>query len=73
MERTIEKIPTYALCALINDDWTGLDDEDINNIKYWRTKNNIAVICPVNDEEFFTHYPAFGLACDVLDCICEIY
>ena len=74
MERTIEKIPTYALCALINDDWTGISDEDFEIIANWQSTARLYVFCPCSDcEEYFTSVPAFGKPCNVVDCICETF
>ena len=45
MERfeTIEKIPTWALCYIINGDPTGLSDEDIKMVdgcvQIWRVES----------------------------------
>ena len=73
MERFIEKIPDYALCALINDDWTGLTDEDIENIAMWQSRSRTIVICPVDYNEYFSSVPAFGKPCMVMDCYCESF
>ena len=69
----IEKIPTWALCALINDDWTGITDEDVDMIAEWYHRNRLVVIAPVDYNEYFTGVPAFGKACMVMDCICETF
>lgn len=73
MERTTEKIPTWALCYLINSDPTGLTDEDIRMIDEWYERNKVTIVCTASDLEgncnpYFTHYPAFGLPTDVIDC-----
>ena len=73
MERTTEKIPAWALCALINDDWTGISDEDFELIAEWQSRSRLVVICPTDCEEYFTRVPAFGKPCNVVDCICETY
>lgn len=73
MERTIEKIPTYALCALINDDWTGISDEDFEIIANWQSTARLYVLCPTDYNEYFTSVPAFGKPCMVMDCICETF
>jgi hypothetical protein len=71
----IEKIPAWSLCYLINADASGLTDEDIQQVDSWWEKNKVQFVCPVNnniDEEirpYFTSVPAFGLACDVVDCV----
>ena len=73
MERTTEKIPVWALCALINDDWTGINDEDFELIAEWQSRSRLVVICPTDYDEYFTSVPAFGKACNVMDCICETF
>ena len=73
METSIEKIPTWALCALINDDWTGISDEDFELIAQWQSSNRLCVIAPENYDEYFTSEPAFGKPCMVMDCVCETY
>lgn len=67
-----EAIPTWALCALINDDFSGLEDEDEQTIRHWLEVSGYSHICPPDDDEesYFTGVPAFGLACDVIDCYC---
>lgn len=73
MGRTTEMIPTWALCALINDDWTGINDEDFELIAEWQSRSRLVVISPVDYDEYFTKVPAFGKPCMVMDCICETY
>lgn len=73
VEFTTEPIPTWALCALVNDDWTGVTEEDKKTIDEWFERSKIKrVVGPISYDEYFTHYPAFGLACMVMDCACEI-
>ena len=74
-QRTV-KMPTYALCYLINADPSGLEPKEVKLINTsMRFYENIAkmyngniVYSPVNDEPYFTWNPEFGLACDVIDC-----
>lgn len=73
MEFTLEKIPVWALCYLVNSDPSGLTDGDIAIADEWWEKNNVVSVSPASDEEgnshpYFSHYPAFGLGSDVLDC-----
>ena len=71
-----EKIPTYALCFIFNDDSSGLNEEEISMItNYLEQFDGIAknygghIVISVTDESsHFTWRPAFGLACDVTDC-----
>ena len=73
IEITVEPIPTWALCGLVNDDWTGVEDDDRLLVEEWLARSGIVrVIGPIRYDEYFTHYPAFGLACMVMDCVCEI-
>lgn len=73
MARSVEKIPDWALCALINDDWTGINDDDFELIAEWQNKSRLVVISPTDYDEYFTSVPAFGKPCIVMDCICETY
>jgi len=70
-----EQVPAYALSYLINGDDSGISSEDQATIDKWY--NDYAsrllpgeqlVISPSEDGEHFTWNPAFGLACDVVDC-----
>lgn len=74
METTIERIPTWALCSLIYGDNTGLTDEEIAMIENWSNTTKLVVLCSADEEpeEYFTTSPAFGLACNVIDCSCLI-
>lgn len=66
------RIPTWALCYLVNSDDSGLDAEDRKTVDEWveRTRNGGSIdVCPPSDgEPYFTSCPAFGTACDVEDC-----
>lgn len=66
-------IPTWALCALINGDYTGLEDEDIALVEGWLSATGYTIVCcPEEDEEpYFNPFPEFGLACDCIDCWCN--
>lgn len=73
MKKTTEKIPTWALCYLVNGDPCGLTDEDIQAVKRWYEELGVQVVSPITDTDgemrpYFTHYPAFGLPTDVVDC-----
>ena len=67
-----ERIPVWALCALINGDYSGLEDEDITLVEKWLEDTGYNyVCCPDDDEEpYFDPFPPFGLATDVIDCYC---
>jgi hypothetical protein len=74
MSKIVEKIPTWALSYLVNADPSGLEEEDIKLVDDWCDMNNVQLVCPIDDVEgdmqpYFTSNPAFGLACDVIDCI----
>ena len=73
MELTTEPIPTWALCYLINGDPTGLTDEEIAMVDKWYELNKVEIVSTASDQEgecypYFTHFPAFGLPTEVIDC-----
>lgn len=73
-DMSLEKIPSWALCYLVNGDATGLSEEDIAIVNDWMKKTKFIDLEVVKYESgdaytYFTHYPAFGKATDVTDCI----
>ena len=70
------KIPTWALCYLINGDEivSGTDEqnrEDTALIENWLRVNGFdgyTIFSPINDESYFSASPEFGLPCDVIEC-----
>ena len=70
-----ELIPDYALSYLINGDFSGLSPDDRKNIDTWyanyenrmQTGESI-IISPAEDNSNFTWNPAFGLACNCIEC-----
>ena len=73
MEFTIEKIPVWAVCYLINGTTDNLSDEDKAIIDKWWEQNNVVTVSPATDEEgsshpYFSHFPAFVLGTDEIDC-----
>lgn len=65
---TEENVPTWALPYLVNNDPTGLTDEDAAMVDEWAQQfGPSASFSPTEDEPGFTPYPAFGLACNTVD------
>ena len=73
------KIPTWALCYLVNNDYSGITEEDKEMVdKFWdkwqkkadQYECNIVLSFPddIDAEKYFSPSPVFGLACDVVDC-----
>ena len=70
------RIPSYALSYLINGDSSGLSDEDIATIDKWYKSwqdvadevNGSIVIATLDEREFHTKYPEFGLPCSCSEC-----
>lgn len=66
-------IPTYAVCAIEYGDYSGVDVMDEKNIKEFleiEFPKGYVVDWHCNEpkgEPYFCTYPAFGLACDVID------
>jgi len=69
-KRRIEKIPAWAISAIINDDYSGLDDVDEKMVREWCDESEYDIICAPNGEPYFTNQPAFGLPCKVYNCTC---
>lgn len=67
-----EKIPVWALCAIINGDYTGLSIEERETIMDWLDETRYDIIAPPDEDDspYFSYYPAFGLPCDVYDIKC---
>lgn len=74
-EKSVERIPTYALPYLVNGDRTGLTDEEIRMIDGVCRRNNIELVVPISEsveggpEPYFSAFPFFGLPAEVEDCI----
>ena len=78
--KIIDNFPTWALCAVVNDDRTALSEDDEQILDKWmeETREELHVswmdICPIYGregaiEEHFSSYPCFGLATNV----CEVH
>ena len=64
-------IPDYALPYLINNDDSGLEEEDIETILKWEQKFNIKRIEPTDETNEFDLNPAFGEPCATT--LCKVY
>ena len=74
------KIPTYAVTALEYGDYSGMEQEDIENLEEWLSLEKLGNVFfdwdnGINEEEtnevneaYFTSNPAFGQAMDCIDC-----
>lgn len=72
MNKTVEKIPTWAFGCIFNGDMTGLTDEEVRLIDEALKRIGAELVCTPPDEEvqpYFTRYPLFGLPTDVVDCV----
>ena len=73
MEFMTKPIPTLALCYLINDDRSGLTEEEVTMGDRWYTAKKVVPITTASEEDsefhhYFSYYPAFGLPTNVIDC-----
>ena len=72
---TVRKIPFWARCAIVNDDDSGLDDDDIKLLDQYKkklAKHGLRLVCPIDGTySEFEPEPAFGLACDTVDFYAE--
>ena len=68
-----ENIPTWSLPYLINDNPSGLTDEEIKMVDDFVNKWQVQVVSPIEvDGEAqpeFSYYPLFGQAAEVEPCI----
>ena len=71
------KVPTWALSYFVNNDATGLTEEDklradcwrercTDILREWNPSASFDFFC-ADQEGSFTHRPAFGLATDAID------
>jgi hypothetical protein len=73
-------VPDWALSYLVNGDASGLSVREQAQVDVWFRKFVLeateqgahAVFCVGEGEAYFRHIPAFGLACDVIDCSVKI-
>jgi hypothetical protein len=71
-----EKIPQWALPALVNGDLSGLDEDDIKLVMEFSEKYPKSILDITQFGErgedlsdgYFSLHPAFGLPCMVNDC-----
>lgn len=72
----VEKIPTWAVCYLVNSDDSALSPEDKKMVDDYvdrlLEKDRLRLVCPIDgtENEFCAH-PAFGLASDTVDFVAE--
>lgn len=57
-------VPDYALPAIINGDYSGLNDEDAKNIRDFLDKYPDCILSPREESPYFSTHPAFGLDTD---------
>lgn len=72
METSIESVPVWALCYLINGDSSGLTKDEIALIDNIVRRQSVELVCTGIDEvdttPYFSNNPWFGLPGDVMDC-----
>lgn len=69
---TVEDIPQWAVCYIVNSDDSGLDPEGRkmvdDYVKRLLEKEHLRLVCPIDgSENEFCSAPAFGLACGTMD------
>ncbi len=65
--KTIETytLPSHWASALINNNWSGLDEKEQGEVHYWLANNNCPDFVEVSEDTFFSKYnDADTLACD---------
>lgn len=75
MERSIERIPTYALDYLVNGCSDALSDDEVREIDDMLNRRRINNVIPftegdeVSNEPYFSSVPFWGLPTEVEDCL----
>lgn len=72
---TVERIPQWATCYLVNSDGSGLEPDDRKLVDDYVARllsKGLRLVCPIDgtENEFCAH-PAFGLACETVDFTAE--
>ena len=75
------QIPTWALCALVNGDESGLEEEDLHDLNLFLKREHYVTCWDVArnektdepSEPYFCTSPDLGLAGDVIDVIGYVY
>lgn len=68
-------VPAWALPLLVNGNYSGLSDRDVVSADKWiqdfekqaRRVGARAEFVARGEDEYFTHHPAFGLACNCVE------
>lgn len=75
MNKTIERIPTWALCYIIDGNAKFLTDNEVLMIDNWYREWEIQSVSPVTDEEgnthtYFSQFPLFLgiMPTEVMEC-----
>lgn len=68
---TVERIPRWATCYIVNSDDSGLTPDDKKLVDDYVDRllaKGLRLVCPIDgtENEFCAH-PAFGLACETVD------
>ena len=68
-EKHTYTIPSYAISALINGDYSGLEGDDEKNLKGFLKRESYIDEWDVDSDQdpSFTSHPEFGLACDCVE------
>lgn len=71
MQTTTYVLPAHWAPALINDDWSGLEDDDAADLQIFLDSEDLGHAIDVSHEPFFAKYhdaePYHVLACDCLE------
>lgn len=71
--KSTENIPTWSLPYIVNDDPSGLTDEEIQLVDEFISQWQVQVVSPIEidgkPQPEFSYYPLFDKATDVEPCI----
>tara|TARA_R100000655_G_scaffold37974_2_gene72788 strand:- start:3204 stop:3479 length:276 start_codon:yes stop_codon:yes gene_type:complete len=67
--------PSYAICALMNGDTSGMEDADEKAFNAFLEREKGIDVWQIKEEEdgycepYFSNHPEFGLPCDCVDVV----
>lgn len=60
-------LPTWAACAVINNDFSGLNSEESKMVKLFLAYMEGALMSIREGDPYFCWHPIFGLACECVE------
>jgi hypothetical protein len=68
----IHMLPTWIICPLVNDDWSGLEADEEKQLRNWLKRNPLDITGVSEDEEFCRDHDGPGLAGTCVECLVRV-